>query len=423
MFTKYSYLTKLVRQTNVLKSNYQQAANSSNKALILGIETSCDDTGCAIVDTDGNILGEAVHCQEALHIKNGGIIPPLAQNEHRLHIENVFEKTLHQANISLQDINAIAVTNRPGLPLSLMVGVRFAKHLARQHRKPIIPVHHMEAHALTVRLGNREKIQFPFLVLLISGGHSLLAVFQDIDKILLLGDSYDDAPGEAFDKTARRLKLNNLKGFENLSGGKAIELAARGANNPFKYDFPFLLKHHNDCCFSFAGLKNTARRHIVSEERNLGVSPDGIIPDYKNFCASFQMAVARHLCHRTQRAMDFCRLKQLIPQDNAKLVVSGGVACNNFIYDALSLVCKEMDYEIFRPNPKLCTDNGIMIAWNGIEKYLRNIDIVYDIDSIQINHKSPLGESLLEDVGKENIKCKWVKIHKIYGEHHKLNPQ
>lgn len=155
-----------------------------------------------------------------------------------------------------------------GLPLSLLVGLRYAKYLARKYQKPIMPIHHMEAHALMARM--THKVPFPFLCILVSGGHSLLTLVKSTSQFYLLGETLDDAPGEAFDKIARRLKLRNLPQYAWLSGGRAIEQAAMLSNNPRKYDFPLPLSHYRDCQFSFAGLKNTATRHIVQQEKERG---------------------------------------------------------------------------------------------------------------------------------------------------------
>lgn len=198
------------------------------------------------------VLGEAIHTQRESQIF-GGILPPIAQSFHRKHIERIVEESLQKANVKPEDLDAIAVTNRPGMMMSLAIGFRYAKHLSRKYQKPLIPVHHMEAHALTVRM--EHDVKFPFLCLLISGGHSLLAVVQDVDEFLLLGETLDDAPGEAFDKIARRLKLSNLEYFKDMNGGQAIEEAARQCANPTnKYRFPLMLYRYRNCQFSFAGM-------------------------------------------------------------------------------------------------------------------------------------------------------------------------
>lgn len=266
-------------------NNPRSLCNYSNFQfiLVLGIETSCDDTGAAVLQ--GNkILGDKVHHQSTVMF--GGILPPLAMDFHRENIERIVQECLDEANVTINDLDAIAVTNRPGLIMSLKVGVRYAKHLARTHQKPIIPIHHMEAHALMARM--EHEVEFPFLCLLISGGHCLLAVAEDINKFKLLGESVDDAPGEAFDKIARELKLRMLPQFEHKSGGQQIEEAAALCANPSdKYKFPLLMARSRDCQFSFAGVKNTARRFIRVEQRNLELDVDEVLPDYPDFCASF----------------------------------------------------------------------------------------------------------------------------------------
>ncbi|CAO1408609.1 unnamed protein product, partial [Diamesa serratosioi] len=381
----------------------------SNAPLILGIETSCDDTGAAVL-SGNKILGEAVHSQLDKHLMFGGIIPPVAQDFHRKNIEQVVASSLEKAEVNVQDLDAIAVTNRPGLTMSLLIGLRYAKHLARKHNKPIIPIHHMEAHALTARMNN--DIKFPFLCLLVSGGHSLLAFVKDVRTFHLLGETLDDAPGEAFDKIARRLKMRNIPGFENKSGGQSIEEAARSAKFCKSYPFPLPLARYRDCQFSFAGMKNTAKRHIQRVERELDLDVDKVIPEYAEFCASFQAGVARHICNRTQRAMDYCEKEKLFENVQQRvLVVSGGVACNDFIFNCLSQMCDQLNFKAIRPTNKLCTDNGIMIAWNGIERYLADKDqeLIYNFDKVEVHPRCQLGTSFIDKVKEQNLACKWVK--------------
>lgn len=358
------------------------------------------------------ILGEAIHVQRE-SCKFGGILPPVAQAFHREHIERVVEESLKQGKIAIEDVDAIAVTNRPGLRMCLSVGLRYAKHLARKHQKPVIPIHHMEAHALTARI--EHDVEFPYLTLLVSGGHCLLAVAQSLDKFLLLGETVDDAPGEAFDKTARYLKLSNMKCFENKSGGQSIEEAANLCHEATnKYQFPLMMSRYRDCQFSFAGIKNTARKHIRIQNAAMGLSVDEVIPDYPDFCANFLGAVARHLCHRTQRAMEFCERNGLLKNANMTktLVVSGGVACNDFLFKALSELCILQNYRAIRPSRKYCTDNGIMIAWNGVERFVQQKGIYSHafIDEIEPETPCQLGESLIDEVKNANIVCKWEKI-------------
>lgn len=375
---------------------------------ILGIETSCDDTGCAILNQDGEILGEKLISQNLTHLRNGGIIPDLAQDLHRANIEMVVMETLAKAKLTMENVSAVAVTLEPGLPLSLVVGMKYAKHLARKYNKPIIPIHHMEAHALVARMNT--ELMFPYLVLLISGGHCLLAVAQDVNKFLLLGESIDGAPGEMFDKVARRMKLRNIPEYSTICGGLAVELAAAKATNAHEFKLPLPLTDYKDCNFSFNGLKTSVLLQLHRREKAHKIEADKIIPEVNDLCSAMLMATSRHLIHRTQRAIEFCEKNALIPDNRKHLVVSGGVACNNFIYNALSKFCEEFDYTISRPLPKLCTDNGIMIAWNGLEKWRRRIDIVTDLNKLDIKARSPLGESLIDKVKESRIQTKLIKL-------------
>lgn len=385
---------------------------NTENTTILGIETSCDDTGCAIINGRGELLSEAINSQNVIHLRNGGIIPDVAQDLHRANIEKVVSETLNKAQLSMEEISAIAVTLKPGLALSLAIGMKYAKHLSRRHNKPIIPIHHMEAHALVARMHN--DITFPFLVLLISGGHCLLSVVQDVNHFQLLGESIDSAPGEVFDKAARRMKLRNVPEYSKLSGGHAIEIAASKATNPNSFNMVLPLAERKDCNFSFNGVKTSALLHLHRKEKEHNIKANQLIPEINDLCSSMLMTVSRHLVHRTQRAMEFCELHNLIT-DRKQLVVSGGVACNNYIFKSLKLLCDEEGYEIYRPAPKLCTDNGVMIAWNGLEKWKRNQDIVTNISTLDIQAQSPLGESLISQVKNANIKTKLMKLKlKIY---------
>uniref|UniRef100_A0A1B0D067 N(6)-L-threonylcarbamoyladenine synthase n=1 Tax=Phlebotomus papatasi TaxID=29031 RepID=A0A1B0D067_PHLPP len=396
----------LLRQ---IRRNCVRNFSKSDNFLILGIETSCDDTGAAILDARGTILGEALHSQQSVHLKYGGIIPPLAQEMHRENIEGVVEKCIERSGVEIRDLAAIAVTNRPGLPLSLLIGLRYAKYLARSHSKPLIPIHHMEAHALTARL--TSQVDFPFLCLLASGGHCQLVLVKSLGEFILLGETIDDAPGEALDKTARQINIHNLPEYQSMSGGAAIEDAARKSSNPHRFDFPLPLSSLRDCQFSFAGLKNSARRQILASQANNEVGPGEMIPHFEDFCAGFLRAITRHLCHRTQRAIEFCEKEGLIEADGKKsLVFGGGVACNDYVFEALSQLGSLMGYETYRPEKKFCTDNGVMIAWNGVERFREDLGIVDDIDSVDIEPKCTLGSSLIEEVKQKHLACKWAKI-------------
>ncbi|KAG5306513.1 OSGP2 protein, partial [Acromyrmex insinuator] len=381
-------------------------------AIILGIETSCDDTGCGIVDTTGKILGEAINSQHLTHLKYGGIIPSIAGKMHRQHITTVCEDALKSANLRLRHIDAIAATTKPGLLLSLHAGNKFGKYLSRIGNKPYIPIHHMEAHALTVRMV--QKVDFPYLVLLVSGGHSLLAIVENVDKFYTLGTTIDNAPGEILDKIARRLKLSTIPEFSHMSGGQAIESAASKASDPTKFFFDPVLTKKRDCQFSFAGIWNRSFKYLNKE--NVDVANNAAIPDVYNFCAAIQLVFAKHICLRTQRAMEFINNMNLIPQEQRTLVISGGVACNNFLAKNLEIVCSERGFKFVRTPPRLCNDNGVMIAWNGAEKWMANITVLRDreeIEMVSIEKNASFGESWIERVQDANIKCKLVKLNRL----------
>lgn len=274
----------------------------------------------------------------------------------------------------------------------------------------------MEAHALTARINN--DVPFPFLCLLASGGHCILTLVKGVQEFYKLGETNDNAPGEAFDKIARRLKLRNLEEYEWMNGGQAIERASSKASNVNQFEFSLPLSKFKDCQFSFAGLMGTARKVIKDSERQNHLAPDEIIPDYENFCAGLLRACTKHIVHRTQRAFEFCEMEGLISDETGRrLVFSGGVACNDFIFNALKEMCDNIGYQIYRPIKQHCTDNGIMIAWNGIERWLESEETYRKIilDDVLVQPNCPLGKSLIDDVIKANLSCKWVKISSLKG--------
>ncbi|XP_052095126.1 tRNA N6-adenosine threonylcarbamoyltransferase, mitochondrial-like isoform X9 [Mytilus californianus] len=284
--------------------------------LVLGIETSCDDTGAAVVDDKGNILGDALNSQTKVHVDHGGIIPSVAQDLHRENIDTVVQEALKSANVVLQDLEAIAVTNKPGLALSLRVGLEYAKELVEKSSKPMIPIHHMEAHALTVRL--LKKVDFPYLVFLMSGGHCLLAVANDIDDFDMLGTSLDEAPGDCIDKTARSLCLKNLPQCEGLSGGGAIEMLAENGN-PLSFPVPHVMTHYRDCDFSFTGLKTYFKRLIHDEATRQDLPEGQLLSNVSDVCAALQYAMTYTLCRKLQRAFMYSELKGLLPEQKRVL--------------------------------------------------------------------------------------------------------
>lgn len=332
--------------------------------VILGIETSCDDTAAAVVRGNGEILSQVVSSQADLLLRYGGVAPKMAEEAHSLVIDQVVQLALDNANLTEKNLSAVAVTIGPGLSLCLRVGVSKARRIARKFSLPIIGIHHMEAHALVARLVEKD-LQFPFLALLISGGHNLLILAQRLGHYVQLGTTIDDAIGEAYDKTARWLGLDMRKG-----GGPALEeLAREGDANSIKFSIP--MRQHKDCNFSYAGLKTQVRMAIQS--KNLSIENNSISStssqDRKlraDIAASFQRVAVLHLEERCQRAIEWA-LK--IEPSIKCLVASGGVASNQYVRTQLNHVVEKYGLQLICPPPSLCTDNGVMIAWTGIEHF------------------------------------------------------
>ncbi|KAH9733112.1 putative tRNA N6-adenosine threonylcarbamoyltransferase [Citrus sinensis] len=364
--------------------------SAKDDLIILGIETSCDDTAAAVVRGNGEILSQVVSSQVKIAFislyyvkadllaKYGGVAPKMAEEAHSLAIDPVVQEALHKANLTERDLSAVAVTIGPGLSLCLRVGVQKARKIAGQFNLPIVGVHHMEAHALVARQGClpasnvflfmsrliEQDLRFPFLALLISGGHNLLVLAHNLGQYTQLGTTIDDAIGEAFDKTAKWLGLDMRR-----SGGPAVEkLALEGDAESVKFSTP--MKQHKDCNFSYAGLKTQVR--LAIESKNI----DSRIPisstscqDRKsraNIAASFQRVAVLHLEERCERAIEWA-LK--IEPSIKHLVVSGGVASNKYVRARLDRVVKNNSLQLVCPPPSLCTDNGVMVAWTGIEHF------------------------------------------------------
>ncbi|XP_067843822.1 tRNA N6-adenosine threonylcarbamoyltransferase, mitochondrial [Heptranchias perlo] len=375
--------------------------------VVLGIESSCDDTGAAVVDETGRILGEALYSQKETHLKAGGIIPPVAQRLHKEHIERVVQEAVDNSGVSPCELTAIATTVKPGLALSLGVGLEYSLKLIQQYKKPFIPIHHMEAHALTIRM--LHFVEFPFLVLLVSGGHSLLAVARGVSDFLLLGQTLDEAPGDTLDKVARRLSLRNHPACSTMSGGEAIEYLAKMGNR-LHVQLTQPMAQHLDCDFSFTGLRNQVNQIIIKKEREEGLQEGQMLSCVNDIAAAVQHTVAAHLAKRTHRAILFCKKEGLLPQKNPILVVSGGVACNEYIRKALRIIAEANGVSLHCPPPKLCTDNGIMIAWNGIERLRAGIDVLHNPKAIRYEPKAPLGIDFSEQVKKAALSVPYLKL-------------
>ena len=312
---------------------------------ILGIESSCDDTAAAVVTSDKQILSNIVWSQLKEHADFGGVVPEIAARSHASVMDEVIQAALEGADTALEEIDLIAVTAGPGLIGGVMVGAMTAKALALATGKPLIAVNHLAGHALTVRL--TEEIEYPYLLLLISGGHCQWLHVKGPNDFALLGATIDDALGEAFDKTAKMLGLG-------YPGGPAVEkLALQG--DASRFDLPIPLKGKPHCDFSFSGLKTAVRETILKHQPFSA-------QDKRDLCASFQRVVAQVIADRLKRAIT-------IYDDAPRLVVAGGVAANQALRQSIEQVAEEYGYRLYVPPIKLCTDNAAMIAWAGYEQY------------------------------------------------------
>lgn len=313
---------------------------------VLGIETSCDETACAVVQENGAILSHVLLSQLKTHREYGGVVPEVAARAHLASLSSIVEQCIQTC--PFDTIDGVAATCGPGLIGGVMVGATFAKALAFSLDKPFIAVNHLEAHALTVRM--TQSIPFPFLLLLVSGGHCQILLVHNIGRYKLLGATKDDAVGEAFDKTAKLLNLG-------YPGGPAIEQQAKHGD-PHRFALPKPLLHEKSCDFSFSGLK-TAVKTLIMEQHPL----EG--QDVADVCASFQETVSQILVSKCRRALTFCQDQDVHLQH---LVIAGGVAANQSIRQAIS--CAALDFKVtcIAPPIGLCTDNGAMVAWAGLEK-------------------------------------------------------
>jgi N6-L-threonylcarbamoyladenine synthase len=307
---------------------------------VLGIETSCDDTAVAIVTDSKEILFNEVISQTKEHERYGGVVPEIASRSHLDYLDQLLDK------VSLHDIDAIAVTRGPGLIGGVVVGVMYAKAIAAALDKPIIGVDHLEGHALTVRL--TSDIEYPYLLLLVSGGHTRFVAINDVNDYIKLGDTLDDALGEAFDKVAKVLGLG-------YPGGPVIERMAL-SGNPHAFKFPMPLSKIDSCDFSFSGLKTSVKYKVDA----LGELDEQTMND---IAASFQYTVGEILKTKLVKA-----IAQYGSKSN-RFVLSGGVAANKYLRGLLEETCQEHRFEFYAPPIGLCADNAAMIAWAGIERF------------------------------------------------------
>lgn len=327
--------------------------------IVLGIETSCDETSVSVVSSKKEILSNIVSSQIDIHAKYGGVVPEIAARAHLEEINQVFHLAIKKAGIMLNDIDAIAATCGPGLIGGLIVGSSFAKGLSISLKKPFIPINHLMGHALTPRLTN--ELEYPYILLLASGGHCIIAEIHGPKSAKVLGNTIDDSAGECFDKVAKMLELP-------YPGGPKIESLAK-SGNPTAFNFPRPLLKANNCDFSFSGLKTA----VLYQIQALGES----FKDHTNdICASFQNAVSDIFLKKLSLAV------KMAPKDIKSIAFAGGVSANQFINSNIRNLALKNGLDFFNSPINLCTDNGAMIAWCGVEQFSLDNLITYEPRSI-----------------------------------------
>jgi len=338
---------------------------------VLGIETSCDETGIAIYDGEKGLLAHTIYSQIDLHAPYGGVVPELASRDHIRKILPLLQQTLTEAGLEKKDINGIAYTAGPGLIGALLVGAAVGRTLGWALNVPTVAVHHMEGHLLAPML-EEQRPEFPFIALLVSGGHTMLVQVEDIGNYQILGESLDDAAGEAFDKTAKLLGLP-------YPGGPALaQLAEQG--DPKRFTFPRPMTDRPGLDFSFSGLKTYALNTLQSADADPQTRAD--------IARAFQDAVVDTLVIKCRRALQQTGL--------LRLVVAGGVGANHALRAKLTKETEQLGATVYYPRPLFCTDNGAMIAYAGYQRLSRG---QHDNLTIQTHARWPLTKLSTEPVG------------------------
>lgn len=328
---------------------------------ILGIESSCDETAASVVKNGTEVLSNIISSQVPTHRKYGGVVPEIASRKHIINVMPVIDEALKDANVTIDDITAIGVTYGPGLVGALLVGLSAAKALAFANDKPLIGVNHLQGHVFANFL-NDETLKPPFLALVVSGGHTALLVVKNYNEFELLGQTRDDAAGEAFDKVAR------VMGLQYPGGPEVEKLAATGNKHAIEFPRALLGKSYD---FSFSGLKSAVINYLHKEKQgNREV-------DYADVAASFQEAIIDVLVKKSIHALKETGLKEI--------VLAGGVSANKVLQERLAKDVKKVGARLIHPTPVLCTDNAVMIACRGYYQYLNN-----DFATMELNAKPNL---------------------------------
>ncbi|QIV95546.1 O-sialoglycoprotein endopeptidase [Allofrancisella inopinata] len=331
--------------------------------LTLGIESSCDETGIALYDfSKKKLIADALYSQISLHKDYGGVVPELASREHIAKLNVLTKEIISKAKVSFADIDCIAYTAMPGLVGALMVGATFAKTLGFVHDIDTVAVHHLEGHLLSPLLDDNSSIEYPFIALLVSGGHTQLFEVRKFGDYQLLGESIDDAVGEAFDKTAKLLGMS-------YPGGVEVANLAEKASDITRYYLPRPMKNKTSLDFSFSGLKTAVLNTWYNESEQTQENK-------ANLCYAFQEAAIDVLVTKCDKALGATK--------NKRLVVSGGVSANKFLRNKLNNLSQKKNYQIFFPPMKYCTDNGAMIALAGAYRYNQG----FKDNNLEINVKA-----------------------------------
>lgn len=340
--------------------------------IILGYESSCDETGVAVVCTERGLLAEGLHSQIAMHQSYGGVVPELASRDHIRRVLPLTKQVLADADLQLSDVNAIAYTAGPGLNGALLVGASVACSMAWAQQIPTMPIHHLEGHLLSPLLAEPAP-EFPFVALLVSGGHTQIMRVDGVGKYQLLGETLDDAAGEAFDKSAKLLGLP-------YPGGPALsKLAEKG--NPERFELPRPMLHSKDLDFSFSGLKTavlTTLRRLEQEGTALTAQ------DHADLAVATQTAIVDVLVKKSLRALKASGLKNL--------VVAGGVGANAQLRSQLESATKKMGAQVFFPPLRLCTDNGAMIAFAAAMRVKHGVQAPQPVSSFTVRPRWHLEE-------------------------------
>lgn len=358
--------------------------------LVLGIESSCDETAAAIVNEKKEILGECLWTQIEDHKVFGGVVPEIAARAHLEHIDEIVEHTLKKAKLKPEDIDAFAASSGPGLIGGVVIGVMATKALALALNKPFIAVNHLEGHALAPRLTG--DVKYPYLLLLVSGGHCQILIVRGVGDFERLGTTIDDAAGEAFDKVSKMLNLG-------YPGGPIIEKMAETGDET-RFVLPRPLSNSGDCNLSFSGLKTAVRKIIESYAVDGNIEHVSLNKkDTADICASFQLAVADCLIHKLEKAIKI--FKKECPEGK-DIVVSGGVAANTYLRKKMAALAEKEGLIFSAPPIRFCTDNGVMIAWAGLERFQKGYTNELDFKP---RPRWPLDEKAPKAAGAGGVKA------------------